>query len=254
MRYALLLLLLFFASTSNAEVISRPVDLTLNEPEQELELDIDNNGTVDLVLFYDVYQDEPFLHVNVAPALQSTNKVVVTGEHNSFGKDLVQALPNQARIYEGSEFSGQIFGNGPLLAQPDFAGSNILEGRGQTFVGFAFTRDGEVHYGWMAVTVNVAGTEAHVSELAYESVAGRGILAGAIPMSVAPTALLQGLRQIGPRQYELNGVGGEVEVLDILGRELLRQGGRDIIDLAAFRPGVYFIRTEQIGLLKLKIG
>lgn len=247
MRNLLLLLsFLLLASSSNAEVIVRKVDLVLSNPQEEITIDLDKNGSVDFVLFYDVLEDEAFLHINVPSSLQMTNKVVVTGEHNTFGKDLVAKLPVGYKIYEGSEYNGQIFGNGPLMAQPDFAGNNILEGRGVSIVGFSFKRNGETHYGWMSVQVNAAGTEAKVSALAYESIADRPILAGAVPMSVGDSKMGPMLRRVSSRIYELEEVAMEIVLVDLLGREVLHLKESKTLDLSGLAAGGYLVRVESI--------
>jgi hypothetical protein len=252
MRSLLLAGILLFASTSHAEVIVRTVDLDLSNPQEEINVDLDKNGTVDFKLFYDVFEDEPFLHINVPTSLQSTNKIVVTGEHNTFGKDLVAKLPTGYGIYEGSEFNGQIFGNGPLMAQPDFAGDNILEGRGPSIVGFAFDRSGEIHYGWMVVELNQAGTRAQVSALAYEMVADRKILAGAVPMTVEQQVTHQSLRRLSDRLFEVVESATQIQVVDLLGREVLDQKFGNRLDLGGLGAGVYFVTSRSEGSEKVE--
>jgi hypothetical protein len=233
---------MFLTASAHAEVIATSVNLVLGNPMQTIDLDVDNNGTVDFQLFYDVYQDEPFLHINVPTALQSTNKIVVTGDHNTFGKDLVAKLAKGSKIYEGSQFNGQIFGNGPLMAQPDFAGWDILEGRDDINVGISFDQDGEMHYGWMTISVNAAGTQARVTAFVYETIAGRSVYAGVMPLGVERQDPIPfGIRQIGEKQFEVSGEA-DIEVVDLLGRQLMRFDGKGLLDLRNLVPGVYFLK------------
>lgn len=153
-------------------------DTVLKTPMQSINLDIDANGIVDFVLFYDEYQDEPFLHINVPVSSQATNKVVVTGEQNGFGKDIIAGLPAGSIITDTTTFSGPISGNGPLLAQPESGGEDILEGRGPVYVGIRFARAANIHYGWLRIEVNAAGDQATLSEIAWEDVRNTAIVTG----------------------------------------------------------------------------
>jgi hypothetical protein len=144
-------------------------DLLLTTPNQAINIDLDSNGTVDFIFFYDLYQNGAFLHVNVPLDLQGTNGVVVNGFRNEFGKDQILPLDSGATISAASLFNGPISGNGPLFAQPSFGGGDIMEGRGDNYIGFRFTRNGATHYGWFFVNVDSAGVYAAIKGYAYEA-------------------------------------------------------------------------------------
>jgi hypothetical protein len=60
-----LICLLLTSSATLAEVIETPRKLVLSQPKQTIDLDVDENGVVDFEFFYDVFENEPFLHINV---------------------------------------------------------------------------------------------------------------------------------------------------------------------------------------------
>lgn len=144
-------------------------DRMLTTPNQSIDIDLDSNGTVDFIFFYDLYQNGAFLHVNVPLDLQETNGVVVNGFKNEFGKDQILPLDSGATISAASLFNGPISGNGPLFAQPSFGGGDIMEGRGDNYIGFKFARNGTTHYGWFFVNVDSAGTYAAIKGYGYET-------------------------------------------------------------------------------------
>jgi hypothetical protein len=210
---------------------------------QTIDLDVDENGVVDFEFFYDVFENEPFLHINVPASLQMTNKIVVTGEHNTFGKDLVAKLPAGIYVGEGLEYNGQIFGNGPLLAQPSFAGFNILEGRGPSIVGFSFDRDGEIHYGWMRLEVNAAGTRIETSTFVFETIPGRKVQTSD-PASVELARSSLRLTLVDDRLYEANSDILDVRVSNLLGIPVAVRTTDRLLDLKACGPGAYFVRLR----------
>jgi hypothetical protein len=228
MRILILVVFCFLSSSASAKLISPVITpIVIDQPGQSTGIDIDLDGETDLSFFYDVYLDSAFMHINIEPSKQATNKVVVTGEQNNFGKDLVAALMQGATISSASEFNGPIFGNGPLLAQPEFGGSDILEGKGDVYIGFSFIRDGQTHYAWLLLNVSAAGDRVTILRYGWEDVPGAPVFAGALPeMSVR-----------GDVEGKCTNEGA---VVDLLGRVVLQTGSER--ELTSLRSGVYFIR------------
>lgn len=196
----LFVLVLTVSSQASATIKHNILDpaKTLNTPMQTIPLDIDGNGVVDFQLFYDAYLGDPFLHVNVPASLQSKNKVVVTGEKNICGKDLVAGLTEGTPINASSLYNGPISGNGPLFAQPESAGNDILEGRQEIFVGVKFDRAGRTHYGYIALEVDQQGTSATIFGYAWEDEAMKAIPAGEFADEIVPVTSITIASSTGP--------------------------------------------------------
>ena len=150
----------------------------LDQPSEQIPLDIDGNGETDFLFFYDVYLGNPYLHINMTGNALYTSKVVVTGQKNIYGKDLVAAVADGAGIGPSSKYNGTVLGNGPLVAQPTAAGGDILEGRGEVYVGIRFVGSTGTHYGWIALEVNSAGTSATIRAYAWQTETDTPIEAG----------------------------------------------------------------------------
>ena len=182
---------LLLASTLHAEVqlTTLTTPKVLDSPGEQIPLDIDGNGETDFLFFYDVYLGNPYLHINMTGNALYTSKVVVTGQKNIYGKDLVAAVAEGAGIGPSSKYNGTVVGNGPLVAQPTAAGGDILEGRGEVYVGIRFVGSTGTHYGWIALEVNSAGTSATIRAYAWQTETDTPITVTAINQSTPVTAI-----------------------------------------------------------------
>lgn len=178
--YILLSTLVLLTSGLHAEVqlTTLTAPKVLDQPNEQIPLDIDGNGETDFIFFYDVYLGNPYLHINMSGNALYTSKVVVTGQKNIYGKDLVAVVPDGAGIGPSSKYNGPVLGNGPLLAQPSAAGADILEGDGEVYVGIRFVGSTGTHYGWIALEVNGDGTSTTMRAYAWETEIDTPIEAG----------------------------------------------------------------------------
>lgn len=85
--------------------------------------------------------------------------------------------------------SGVMVGAGPGEYAPSYNGIlGFIESRpGQNFLGFQFTLDDEIHYGWMELTVTMRSERrAIIHGFGYEDVPGVSIATGATGTSAVP--------------------------------------------------------------------
>ncbi len=219
-----ILLLLCGMQSADAAILYNDLqpDLVLSSPGQRIGFDADNDKLTDFDFFYDLYLGEPFLHINISFPVRSTNRVVVTGEKNIYGKDLVRPLTAGVMIDGGALFNGSINGNGPLTAQPSSAGGDIFEGLGERYIGFQFDVGGRIHYGWILVEVNEEGDRLTIREFAWEDQPGKGIAAGDRgPVAVESITVMGegGLTMIDQPGGELE-LTAEIEPDNATGREV----------------------------------
>lgn len=169
-------------------------DSVLARSGQTLSLDLDANGTVDFILSRDSIGGGVFLRIAAPTPLLLTNKIAVTGNLNLLGTDEVLGL-NAAATVSNALSLRALLAIGAVIAQPSSAGSNLLEGRGDVYLGVSFNGSGGTHYGWIRVSVNAAGDTLRVSGWAFENSAGASITTG------DPSQIL--VQQIG-----VHGAGG----------------------------------------------
>ena len=195
--FSILSILPLLTSGLHAEVqITTPSSPTvLDEPNEQIPLDIDGNGAIDFVFFYDLYLAEPYLHINMPIDVLQSSQVVVTGQKNIYGKDLVAAVADGAVIGPSLQYNGSVFGNGPLIAQPTSAGADILEGEGRVYVGVRFAGATGTHYGWIALEVDGAGASATIHAYAWES----GIDTPIEATGLAQPVLVAGITVVGEK-------------------------------------------------------
>ena len=134
-----------------AVVISPISNLAITD--SYVELDIDGNGTYDFLI--NGYSEN-------VESYDGTSRVVI----NADTYNLID-LPDGAVVNASEDW-------GSYGSYWDFsAGTNLL-------VGLEFSRSGQVHYGWLSMSLPSSGPDLVVSA-AWESTPNQGISAGAIP-------------------------------------------------------------------------
>lgn len=176
--------ILALAQTAPAEIVFTEMHKTIL-PNTSLAIDVNNDGITDLTIVNTVYSGSFTIHSHfwkqrLIAVAASGNRVVNRGH----------AQTNSASaMYAGSVVGpGKAFNYGSNLMDLCNAGPSTVSSMGRwgaatnRYLGLAFQIDGETHYGWARLTVYLTFShcraKAVLTGYAYESVAGRPIIAG----------------------------------------------------------------------------
>jgi hypothetical protein len=189
---------LALSSTSEAKIVYTPAHVLLQPTTPPFPLDLNHDGIVD---FYLLHSFSHFSGVHFLAACQllgsytrgpfclsSTNTNVVRGVASIKGRDFQAALPHGARIQNGDRFpkhpevmasfccysgrSSFVYWFGPWAN-----GGKGVENR---YLGLKFKIKGRYHFGWARLTVTATSDNfiATLTGYAYETIPGKGIVAG----------------------------------------------------------------------------
>ncbi len=189
---------LMFASPANAEVVATKANQVLMGPINVYQIDLNNDGTIDLKLF--VSNRTSYLGCGAwlyaadmgAYGAQSGNEVVVNekgaavpGKHGQIVGSS-DHFAHSARLNSaaggGNSTQSNRESNGPWLKMYN------------RFLGVKFQINGEIHYGWLRLNVPSPGSGT-LTGYAYETVPNKPIMAGfkqndATPSSLKPNGKL----------------------------------------------------------------
>lgn len=143
----------------------------LIEPGTFLNLDLNADGNTDISLRNYLFPQGPYQGAFVP---FTPGRVVGFTDGLSYASVLSEGDVIDADTTSGGPFQASLaFGAGNPNAE-----FNDVEGG---FLGLAFAIGSDVHFGWVRVDIDNANAVFNVVDFAYESVAGVGITAGAIP-------------------------------------------------------------------------
>lgn len=174
------------AGAANGQIVHSGVqNLSINQ-FSALNLDLDLDGTGDLLLKNYVFGGVNYMGatVNFYPG----KLVTFSAGGYSYVSSLAEGFQIEASAM-GSFFGSMAYGSANPNAQFNSANGALL--------GVSFASGGNVHYGWVRVSISQAAGSFIVNEWAYESQSGVGIAAGAVPAPGALGLLAAGAAGLG---------------------------------------------------------
>jgi hypothetical protein len=223
--------LLALAPSAEARIIYTPADVNL-QFHNPFPLDLNHDGKIDmyLVLSYHAHTGIPseFLSACHAPYRTSRGLSYCLSRSGSNSANAVRILPSGgaaalragAKIQRGylfrDRFAVAMGGVQTISSHVQWRGAWVNGGKGvkNRYLGLKFKINGRFHYGWarLTVTTQPKSFTATLTGYAYESIAGKGIIAGktkgpedasveesnATPTVPAPVATL-GMLALGER-------------------------------------------------------
>src|SRR5579863_9464634 len=178
--------MLALSQPANAEIIYTATNMKI---QGQLQLDIDNNGTVDFVLWHsNTCNGSTCASFLLAYPNFTVRDGFLATAHGRF-KSAV-AMNRGTKITRGDIFNENI---GPLAEHVNkpvgthhstyWKGqwANGGQGLANEYLGLKFSINGSVHFGWARITVKTGtgfGFIARLTGYAYETVAGKAIVAG----------------------------------------------------------------------------
>jgi hypothetical protein len=184
--------LMALAPVAGAEIVYTPANQTIGRDES-YNLDLNNDGIVDLILTEHVYKDGSFGGTDQVVALEAAagNQAVCPSTFCVSGQSYAEPLTVGASIRPDIRPRGWMGRHIGVAFEVTFEkGGNPYYGYGWTnvrnrYLGLKFKVDGEYHYGWARLSLQFhAGSGqdrswvAQLTGYAYETVAGKSIIAG----------------------------------------------------------------------------
>ncbi len=240
-QFLFLLLSAAFSELALAQIVYTDVspDSTVSATMEQLiksyYIDLDNDGAYEMELRH--FNPDPDnlaveLHRNPDSMVEPQVLTGSSGHARSFGPGFVV---NSAAVYWGQDQWG-------ILDAPWYGG-------GDKFFGFRFKRRGEWHYGWARVAIPADGSSFTIKDYAYEEMANSAIATGGGISGVEPLYA----DRFSVRYNHSDGLivlqhpdmnGGEIGILDILGRTVIRRpaaGDETRIDARGLARGTYIV-------------
>ena len=190
---------LALAQPAEAKIVYTPANIQISG--KPLPIDLNHDGVVDFFLFHYGFHTSTGGNALLAclnPFFNETRTVCVS---SSLGKNALNAfrvvesngaqwgaaVKPGAKIVGGDKFrSGHYANLGQVMfintQKPHWGGPWVDGGEGvkNRYLGVKFQINGHFHFGWARITVKTQGTEftATLTGYAYETIAGKGIVAG----------------------------------------------------------------------------
>lgn len=172
--------LLGMPGKAGAQIIFTPVNVTVGAPGGSYDLDLNNDGITDFIFRGYGGSANAFLDINVNganEAIQFTKTCNGTlGTYCTYAAALVagakipgkRLAPDFAPIEVANQFQGK------------YSYRGVWEDVKNHYLGLKFQINGQTHYGWVRMSVQVQGASvtAHVTGYAYESTPDKAIRAG----------------------------------------------------------------------------
>ena len=163
-------------------------------------IDIDNNGTDDYV-FDNTYDDN-----NLWVRPQSGNEMIMFDEavHIPFVDYMCERLDSGALINNTTESPLLWASVNDLLVQSLGGASGGIagywKGADHEYMGIRFDVAGDIHYGWIEMSVSDTYELATIHSWAYNTVPGEGLVAGVVPEPSTIALFLVGIATFGIRK------------------------------------------------------
>jgi hypothetical protein len=172
---------LALVSPAEAKVIFTPVNVSLTGPHSHYQLDLNHDGVIDFSIgnstllntdqfFWDVFAEGP-----------SGNEIIGTFVYHGFPRD-ARAITAGQKIGPGLPFYN---GVAKLASLYQGGGGTSAHGNwvnvSNRFLGLAFKINGQIHFGWARLTVQLTPKftfAARLTGYAYETTPNKAILAG----------------------------------------------------------------------------
>ena len=162
---------LLISNSASAKVVYTDIPDHTQAINPIYELDIDGNGTKEFnIRFISSYGVVDINDLN-------NNKVLIKTGSICYSFPVPYALNNDQEISINAP-TGISWGAGnhnPLNCQ---GACGLFIDKSEKFVGVKFERSGNIHYGWVRLSVNQDGSQYTVHDYAYEDVAGAPITSG----------------------------------------------------------------------------
>jgi hypothetical protein len=164
------------AHPANAEIVYTPTNVVIGYSGFPFyDLDVNGDGTTDF-----------FLRTHFRESIDSSGGTQRLLAKPAKGNGVVGYARMATPLTSGVQIQSQLrFGGIVMASDFGFAGSTFARGKWvnvtNRYLGLKFTIDGETHYGWARVTVQVIkdnGLSATLTGYAYETVANMPIVAG----------------------------------------------------------------------------
>ena len=258
---------ILFSEEADAQINYTDIspDITVDEPGVGVQLDFDNNDTIDLVIAvtsaysfsFTYFGSVNYFKIDAVVAIPY-NSVSLAGITSS-GFALPYAITNDIVIGPGVEFHSNAFQS---LAYNFFAvyyGFSYIDlvrtgfwvnGVTDRFLGFRFTKEGQTHYGWVRLDVEDGGTAFTIKDLAY------GGADSTITTQIIPTAITEhdasGISiysfgsDIHVNLKDQNYQSGTIKLFDVTGREISEQavtGNSNIMHADGNPQGIYIVQV-----------
>jgi hypothetical protein len=192
--------LLALAPTVEGKIVYTPANVKLHGP---FPLDLNHDGTADFLILL----SSSAAHSSIITALSVCHDVFL-GSRGSYqcssktsnlnavrvaktsGQEAAAALRAGAKVQNGDRFRdrnpvgmGRVFDRTDTSTQPPhWSGAWVNEGKGvkNRYLGLKFKINGKFHFGWARLTVTTQSTTftATLTGYAYETIPGKGIIAG----------------------------------------------------------------------------
>lgn len=164
---------------ANAQIVFTPANVTITAPGGSYDLDLNNDGVADFLLrgyggVYDAFIDITAAGANGAVEFTKT----CTGTAGTYCS-YAQAVVPGAKI-PGRRLAQFVIIEDANAVHSSFQYRGVWKNVKNRYLGLKFSVNGETHYGWarMSVQVQQIAVSAHISGYAYESTPNKSIRAG----------------------------------------------------------------------------
>ncbi len=262
-RNLLSILALGLGFTSMAQVVYTDInDVTLTPAttRETLNIDLDNDGTTDYVLFAldttVTAQGQSLGAKVIGASLMGSNKALGTVTPLGNGQDVLKlgALSSGTTIdasgaYINNTSSSSLFmDDGGLSIHTAMASSGDFDNTTDKFIGVEFMISGALHYGWIRVDVAQNAGSVIVKDFAYEQTAGAAIEAGQTT-AVNENELVEANVFYANNQLNIRGIEGNynISVIDLLGKSISNEkvNGNTSINLNMVNNGIYLVKITK---------
>lgn len=156
-------------------------------PSNPYNLDVDGNGTTDFIFQSGQPGFAIFPQTGAAVLAASAGSL----DFNSYGLPLTTGQQIDSLAPVGAFWDSSV--NGSLLTSARNTGAIGLFTGQIAFLGVQFTREGQLHYGYLHLDVSFVGANAgNLLDLAWDTRPGAGIIAGVVPEPSTWALLLLG--------------------------------------------------------------
>jgi len=185
---------LCFAQPAEARVVYTPAHVAIKVNGGLFHIDLNHDGIPDFGLLNSYYKGEKYYWTLKVVPPRSANGIRVTRSMACGGSESVAAaLPKGKRIGPAGPFKN--YRNGVVMAVAGGSATcGVWQGKSnlQAYLGLKFAVKGKIHFGWARVKVDTQQRpfSAILTGYAYETIPGKGIIAGATkgPDAPEPTA------------------------------------------------------------------